>query len=378
VTVVAPGGAELEIGSTALVPGAMGSIDVTLHTPGEAVAAVLNEIAFEPGAVIAEETMAATVLVEDIDADDLLIPVADAGGLPALGAIRIESEVIFYGSIEEDTIVAAGRGQSGTTAAAHAAGAVVELPTAVPECAASPELTGLGKLAVFSFQPDQCVPGVDCSAIRAIVLSLANFDAIPDGTRLYACQVVAGKTEGTFPLACPRAEATSPATEPVPLICREGAVVVGAGATPTPSPTPTGTSAPTATATDAAATPTATPTRTPTAVQPTATFTAASVATATPTAVESETATATASTTSTPTETAELPTATPTDTPAPCTGDCDRDGGVGVGELVVGVGVALGRSSLHECRPIDRNLDQAVTIDELVAAVGNSMNECAA
>jgi hypothetical protein len=60
----------------------------------------------------------------------------------------------------------------------------------------------------------------------------------------------------------------------------------------------------------------------------------------------------------------------------PCTGDCNRDLRVGTGELVLGVGVALGRQDLSSCAMIDANDSGAAEVDELVAAVVNSFNQC--
>lgn len=75
-------------------------------------------------------------------------------------------------------------------------------------------------------------------------------------------------------------------------------------------------------------------------------------------------------------------TATPTATPSPpvsqCTGDCNGDGQVVVNELVLGVSIGLGSAGVEQCRAMDRNDDQAVTVDELVTAVGHALEGCPA
>lgn len=51
-----------------------------------------------------------------------------------------------------------------------------------------------------------------------------------------------------------------------------------------------------------------------------------------------------------------------------CTGDCDGDDAVSVDELMKGVNIALGTEGVEFCSYFDRNLDRAVTVDELIAA----------
>lgn len=60
----------------------------------------------------------------------------------------------------------------------------------------------------------------------------------------------------------------------------------------------------------------------------------------------------------------------------PCIGDCDGDGRVLVHEMIRGVRIALGRDPAVACSAFDRNGDGEVTIDELVAAVQNSLYGC--
>jgi hypothetical protein len=150
--------------------------------------------------------------------------------------------------------------------------------------------------------------------------------------------------------------------------------------TPTRSATPADSATPTA-----AATPTGTPTAsashsaTPTHTSPeTPPDTATPVATAT--SVPTATGTTTRSATATPhTPSLPSPTGTPaaTGTPPPfCRGDCNRDGAVTIDELVTAVGLALADGAPADCPAIDTGGDGHVTIDELVRAVTNALGGC--
>jgi len=61
-----------------------------------------------------------------------------------------------------------------------------------------------------------------------------------------------------------------------------------------------------------------------------------------------------------------------------CAGDCDGDGSVAVAELVRGVNIALGRLAVDACDALDGNGDEMVRVNELIVAVGNALNGCAA
>jgi hypothetical protein len=59
-----------------------------------------------------------------------------------------------------------------------------------------------------------------------------------------------------------------------------------------------------------------------------------------------------------------------------CVGDCGLDGSVTVDEIVIGVGLALGQGEVVTCTPFDRSHDNAVTVDEILAAVEAALRGC--
>jgi hypothetical protein len=62
------------------------------------------------------------------------------------------------------------------------------LADGTPDCSANSSLNK--EASAFAFRPRGCDPlGGDCRAVRAIVLSFQNIDAIPAGSILYSCRV---------------------------------------------------------------------------------------------------------------------------------------------------------------------------------------------
>lgn len=89
-----------------------------------------------------------------------------------------------------------------------------------------------------------------------------------------------------------------------------------------------------------------------------------------------------------PCDATPVPSATPTRTPTPprtptrsprpfgCAADCNGDSMVAVSELITATNIALGILPLDACLLADRNRDDAVTINELVAAVAAALDGC--
>ena len=59
-----------------------------------------------------------------------------------------------------------------------------------------------------------------------------------------------------------------------------------------------------------------------------------------------------------------------------CAGDCNGDGAVTVDELVTAVGIALGGTPLARCPAVNVEEDTMVTINELIGAVNNALAGC--
>lgn len=167
-------------------------------------------------------------------------------------------------------------------------------PDGRPDCTVNPGIRKEG--TAFAFLPGGCADAT-CTAVRAVVISFENTDAISDGAVLYTCEVTveADETE----LRVSNVILSDAAGDRIPgSTGREGAICVEP-VTPTVSPTPTVTGTP-QTPVSPAATPTGTPTlpgvsptSTATVPSPTITGTVASP-TATRTAPRTATATATA------------------------------------------------------------------------------------
>jgi hypothetical protein len=116
-------------------------------------------------------------------------------------------------------------------------------------------------------------------------------------------------------------------------------------------------------------------------------FTVTSTPTPTPTITGQATRTSTRTRTPpvTPTET-ETPTPddTPTATPVSCAGDCDGDGGVTINELLTLVNISLNSRPVSDCPAGDvtggdpSGPDGEISVDELIRAVNNALNQCGA
>lgn len=69
-----------------------------------------------------------------------------------------------------------------------------------PDCTVNPDIGKTG--TAFAFRPNGCTGGVDCTALRALVLGIDNTEPIADGAVLYTCRVAiaAQASAGTYPL----------------------------------------------------------------------------------------------------------------------------------------------------------------------------------
>jgi hypothetical protein len=94
-----------------------------------------------------------------------------------------------------------------------------------PDCTANP---AHGKSVSTAFQPSGCTVGVTCTGMRALVLSLSNVDAIPDGV-LYTCKVAISPAapNGTYPLVNSNQGSSDPNGSAQTANGSNGAVIVG-------------------------------------------------------------------------------------------------------------------------------------------------------
>jgi len=123
-----------------------------------------------------------------------------------------------------------------------------------PDCEVNPAIDKTATSILF--RPVGCTPGVSCTSIRALVLSVDNTDPIADGSVLYTCHAVipAGTPPGAYPLRIEEALASDPDGGRVAVRGGTGMINVRSGvpqtgsparATPTPTRTPRPTSTPT-------------------------------------------------------------------------------------------------------------------------------------
>ena len=135
------------------------------------------------------------------------------------------------------TVLPNGRSIAGTqndVGFSPAAG-IAALANGDPDCAVNP---GIDKEATaFAFVPHGCVPGVDCRAVRAIVLSFKQSDAILSPTVLYECAVHVSETAmpGRYVLTGLNAAASAPGGAVQHLLAGNGYVLVTASSASDPS-----------------------------------------------------------------------------------------------------------------------------------------------
>jgi hypothetical protein len=70
------------------------------------------------------------------------------------------------------------------------------------------------------------------------------------------------------------------------------------------------------------------------------------------------------------------PSATATATMPRCAGDCDGSGTVAVNEILIMVNIALGSAEMAACPGADGNQDGHITVNEIIAAVHNALDDC--
>jgi len=93
--------------------------------------------------------------------------------------------------------------------------------------------------SAFAPQPPGCTIGVDCTSMRALILSFVNLDPIPDGP-VFGCSidVSISAPAGVYPLLSSNTLASDSLGNALPLDGIDGAVIVSVPPTPTPTAAP--------------------------------------------------------------------------------------------------------------------------------------------
>src|SRR5262249_55404639 len=97
-----------------------------------------------------------------------------------------------------------------------------------PDCTPNAQLGKEG--TAFNFLPQGCNAAAGgCTSVRALVLSLSNVAAIPNGSALYSCtvRIASGATAGAHTLSVTRVGFSSPTGQAINGGGVDGAVTVG-------------------------------------------------------------------------------------------------------------------------------------------------------
>ena len=117
--------------------------------------------------------------------------------------------------------------------------AIAVSPGSIPDCTVDPTLDWIAG-PEFSFQPPACVPGLDCTGIRALLITAEPLATIASGTVLYTCTVAIDPgASGTAALTCDNSLGSTPQGEARDVSCSGGLIAIVA-----PSPVPTATALP--------------------------------------------------------------------------------------------------------------------------------------
>lgn len=143
----------------------------------------------------------------------------------ALGQVRIDVDSVA-GKTGDEVSVNVVLSVAGTPVVAAQNQLHFPHGTSVVSCRANEEI---GKDAtLFTYLPQGCARGVDCTSTRALVFSLTDSNPIPDGSLLYTCKVriAADATPGRSEIACDDSLASTADAEAVPASCPAAPVVI--------------------------------------------------------------------------------------------------------------------------------------------------------
>ena len=164
-------------------------------------------------------------------------PAPSAGGAPVSGGGRGQARIVLSSATVRpgQTATVTATLQSGGASIAGTQNDIGFDPRAVaiarkangkPDCRANGALGKEG--TAFNFLPPQCAPG-SCTSVRALVLSLSNVAAIPNGSVLYTCTVQAapGAAPGPQTLRLSRVGFSDPAGKAIDGGGTDGAITIG-------------------------------------------------------------------------------------------------------------------------------------------------------
>jgi hypothetical protein len=99
-------------------------------------------------------------------------------------------------------------------------------PIVFSACEVNPDINK--DQTIFGFQPLGCMPDINCSGVRALVLSFSNLDPIPDGSTMYSCDVLIlpAAAPGEYPIECSNEGVADPDGMALPVDCSDGAITV--------------------------------------------------------------------------------------------------------------------------------------------------------
>ena len=101
-------------------------------------------------------------------------------------------------------------------------------PLAFVDCQVDPSIN---KSLFLSLRPTSCIPGTNCTAMKGIVINLANLDPIPNGSTMYSCDVAvfASAVPGDYLIDCFNPGASDPVGNAIPTQCSDGTFTVSTG-----------------------------------------------------------------------------------------------------------------------------------------------------
>ncbi len=99
-------------------------------------------------------------------------------------------------------------------------------PIVFSSCQVNPDINKPS--SAFALRPNDCLPGINCSGVKAVIISFFDLAPIPNGSTMYFCDVfiLPGAAPGDYPIDCVAPGAASPQGDAIPTECVDGRVSV--------------------------------------------------------------------------------------------------------------------------------------------------------